>query len=105
MTVLVVAEHDNANLKGATLNAVTAARKIGGPVHLLVAGSGCAGAAAAAAKVAGVDRVRMVDAPHYAHPLAENIAALVVSLAEPYSHILAPATTTGKNFMPRVAAS
>jgi electron transfer flavoprotein alpha subunit len=104
MTVLVVAEHDNTGLKAATLNAVTAAAKIGAPVHLLVAGSGCGGAAAAAAKVAGVAKVRVADAPHYAHPLAEALSALVVSLAQDYTHILAPATTTGKNFMPRVAA-
>jgi electron transfer flavoprotein alpha subunit len=104
MTVLVVAEHDNASLKGATLNAVTAAQQIGGPVHILVAGSGCVGVAAAAAGIPGIEKVRMVDAPHYAHPLAESLAALVVELAEGYSHILAPATTTGKNFMPRVAA-
>jgi electron transfer flavoprotein alpha subunit len=104
MTALVVAEHDNASLRGATLNAVTAAQQIGGPVHILVAGSGCAGAAAAAARIPGIEKVRVVDAPHYAHPLAESLAALVVELAEDYSHILAPATTTGKNFMPRVAA-
>ena len=104
MTVLVVAEHDNASLKGATLNAVTAAQQIGGGVHILVAGSGCAGAATAAARIPGIEKVRVVDAPHYAHPLAESVAALVVELAEGYSHLLAPATTTGKNFMPRVAA-
>ena len=104
MTVLVVAEHDNASLKAATLNAVAAAVEIGGPVHVLVAGSACGGAAAAAAKVAGVAKVRVADAPHYAHPLAENLTALVVSMAQDYSHILTPATTTGKNFMPRVAA-
>jgi electron transfer flavoprotein alpha subunit len=104
MAVLVIAEHDNASIKPATLNAVTAAQKIGGPVHMLVAGSACGGAAAAAAKIAGVVKVRVADAPHYAHPLAESLAALVVALAEGYSHLLAPATTTGKNFMPRVAA-
>jgi electron transfer flavoprotein alpha subunit len=104
MTVLVVAEHDNAGLRAATLNTVTAAQQIGGPVHLLVAGGDCSGAAAAAARVPGVEKVRVADAPHYAHPLAESIAALVVALAEGYSHILAAATTTGKNFMPRVAA-
>ena len=104
MATLVFAEHDNAHLKGATLNAVTAAVKIGGPVHVLVAGSGCAAVTEAAAKVAGVEKVLVADAPHYAHPLAENLAALVVSLAGGYSHIVAPATTTGKNFMPRVAA-
>ena len=104
MATLVFAEHDNAHLKGATLNAVTAAVKIGGPVHVLVAGSGCGAVTEAAAKVAGVEKVLVADAPHYAHPLAENLAALVVSLAGGYSHIVAPATTTGKNFMPRVAA-
>ncbi len=104
MAVLVIAEHDNASIKPATLNAVTAAQEIGGPVHILVAGSACGGAAAAAAKIAGVVKVRVADAPHYAHPLAESLAALVVALAEGYSHLLAPATTTGKNFMPRVAA-
>ncbi|HEY7758447.1 MAG TPA: FAD-binding protein [Burkholderiales bacterium] len=104
MTVLVVAEHDNAGLRAATLNAVTAAQQIGGPVHILVAGSNCGGAAAAAARVPGVEKVRVADAPHYAHPLAESIGALVVALAEGYAHILAAATTTGKNFMPRVAA-
>ena len=81
-----------------------AAQKIGGPVHILVAGSGCSGAAQAAAKIAGVEKVRVADSAQYAHPLAESLAALVVSLADGYSHILAPATTTGKNFMPRVAA-
>ena len=104
MATLVFAEHDNAHLKGATLNAVTAAVKIGGPVHVLVAGSGCGAVTEAAAKVAGVEKVLVADAPHHAHPLAENLAALVVSLAGGYSHIVAPATTTGKNFMPRVAA-
>jgi electron transfer flavoprotein alpha subunit len=104
MTTLVVAEHDNQSIKPATLNAVTAAVKIGGPIHILIAGSNCGGAAQAAAKIAGVEKVRVADATHYAHPLAENLASLVVSLAQGYSHILAPATTTGKNFMPRVAA-
>jgi electron transfer flavoprotein alpha subunit len=104
MTTLVVAEHDNQSIRPATLNAVTAAVEIGGPVHVLVAGSNCGAAAQAAAQIAGVEKVRVADAPHYAHPLAENLAALVVSLATQYSHILAPATTTGKNFMPRVAA-
>jgi electron transfer flavoprotein alpha subunit len=104
MATLVVAEHDNAVLKGATLNAVTAAVKCGGPVHVLVAGSGCGAVAQAAAQIAGVEKVRVADAPHYAHPLAENLAALVVSLSGEYSHLVAAATTTGKNFMPRVAA-
>jgi electron transfer flavoprotein alpha subunit len=104
MATLVLAEHDNAQLKGATLNAVSAAVKLGGPVHVLVAGSGCAAVAQAAAKIAGVEKVRVADASHYAHPLAENLAALVVALADGYSHLLAAATTTGKNVMPRVAA-
>jgi electron transfer flavoprotein alpha subunit len=104
MAVLVIAEHDNASLKPATLNAVTAAQKIGGPVHVLVAGSGCDGATQAATKIAGVEQVRVADAAAYAHPLAESLAALVVSIADGYTHIVAPATTTGKNFMPRVAA-
>ena len=104
MTTLVVAEHDNAALKPSTLNTAGAAAKIGQPVHVLVAGHGCAGAAEAAAKIQGVAKVRVVDAPPYAHPLAENLAALVVSMANAYSHIIAPATTFGKNFLPRVAA-
>lgn len=104
MAILVIAEHDNATLKGATLNTVSAAQKIGAPIHVLVAGSNCGAVAQAAAHIAGVEKVRVADAPHYAHPLAENLAALVVALAPDYSHILAAATTTGKNFMPRVAA-
>jgi len=104
MAALVIAEHDNAALKPSTLNTVSAALKIGGPVHVLVAGDQCANAAAAAAKIQGIEKVRVADARQYAHPLAESLAALVVSLAEGYSHILAPATTFGKNFLPRVAA-
>ena len=104
MAILVIAEHDNASIKPATLNAVTAAAKIGGEIHLLVAGSACAAAAAAAANVAGVTKVRVADAAHYADQSAENIAALVVANAAGYSHIVSPATTGGKNFMPRVAA-
>jgi electron transfer flavoprotein alpha subunit len=104
MAILVIAEHDNASLKPATLNAVTAAAKIGGEIHVLVAGSGCAAAAEAAAKVVGVSKVRVADAAHYADQSAENIAALVLANAAGYSHIVAPATTGGKNFMPRVAA-
>lgn len=103
MTVLVVAEHDNAALKSATLHAVTAGAKLG-DVHLLVAGSGCAPVADAAAKVAGVAKVLVADAPAYAHPLAELLTPLIVSLAPAYSHILAASTTNGKNVMPRVAA-
>ncbi len=104
MAILVVAEHDNVALRASTLNTVTAAAKVGGPVHVLVAGHQCGGAAQAAAKVAGVEKVLVADVAQYAHPLAENLASLVVALAGGYSHILAPATTTGKNFMPRVAA-
>jgi electron transfer flavoprotein alpha subunit len=104
MTTLVVAEHDNAALKPSTLNTITAAVAIGAPVHVLVAGHQCVGAAQAAAKVQGVAKVRVADAPGYAHLLAENLGALVVSLAQGYGHILAPATTFGKNFLPRVAA-
>ena len=105
MGILVIAEHDNDSLKPATLNAVTAAAQIGGEIHLLVAGKGCAAAADAAAKISGVAKVLLADAPQYADHLPENIAALVVARATGYSHILAAATTAGKNFMPRVAAS
>ncbi len=104
MSVLVVAEHDGSALKPATLNAVAAGRAIAEEVDLLVAGSGCAGAAEAAARVEGVRKVLVADAPEYAHQIAENLAPLVVSLAEGYEHLLAPATTFGKNVMPRVAA-
>ncbi len=103
MSVLVVAEHDNAELKPATLNVVTAAAKIDGDVHVLVAGSGCDAVAQAAAGVAGVAKVRVADDAAYAHQLAENVAPLIVSLAGDYSHILAPATAAGKNIMPRAA--
>ncbi|MDX2224077.1 MAG: FAD-binding protein [Rhodospirillaceae bacterium] len=104
MACLVVAEHTNTDIRPATLCAVTAAQKIGGDIHVLIAGKGCAGAAAAAAKIAGVSKVRVADTDALAHPLAEPLAAQIVALAGEYSHILAPATTTGKNVMPRVAA-
>ena len=104
MACLVLAEHDNASLKGATLNTVTAAVKCGGDVHVLVAGSGCAAVAQAAAQIAGVAKVLVADAPHLADALAENVAAQIVSMAGAYSHILAPATANGKNILPRVAA-
>lgn len=104
MTILVIAEHDNVSLKTATLNTVAAAARIGGDIHVLVAGGGCAAVASAAAAVQGVSKVLVADAAHYAEQTAENMAALVVSLAAGYSHILAPATTQGKNFLPRVAA-
>ena len=104
MTILVIAEHDNASLKASTLNTITAAQKIGGDIHVLVAGSGCGAAAEAAAKIAGVAKVRVADAAHYGDQTAENLAALVVAHAGEYSHIAAPATAFGKNFMPRVSA-
>ena len=104
MSILVIAEHDNVSIKSATLNAVTAAARIGGEVHLLVAGKGCAAVADEAAKIAGVAKVLLADAPQYADQLPENVAALVVAKAAGYSHILAAATTAGKNFMPRAAA-
>jgi len=103
MSVLVVAEHDKDGLKPATLNTVTAAHALG-DITLLVAGSDCRAAADQAAKVDGVSRVLLADADCYAHALAEPLAALVVGLAGDYGHILTPATTFGKNFMPRVAA-
>ena len=104
MPALVLAEHDNAQLKPASLNVVTAAAKAGGQVHVLVAGSGCAAVAQQAAHVAGVTKVLVADAPHLAHQLAENVAAQVVAVAQGYSHVFAAATATGKNVMPRVAA-
>ena len=104
MSILVIAEHDNASLKAATLNTVTAAAKIGGEIHVLVAGADCGAAAEAAAKVAGVAKVKVADAPHYGDQLAENLAALIQAQAGGYTHILAPATSNGKNTLPRVAA-
>ena len=104
MSILVIAEHDNASLKASTLNTVAAAQRIGGEIHVLVAGCGCAAVAAAAAKIAGVAKVRQADAAHYADQTAENVAALIVANASGYTHILAPATGAGKNMLPRVAA-
>ena len=104
MSILVIAEHDNAELKGATLNTVAAAKAIGGDIDVLVAGSGCAAAAEAAAKVEGVSKVLVADNAAYEHQLAENVAKLVADLGKNYSHVLAPATTTGKNMLPRAAA-
>lgn len=104
MSILVIAEHDNTELKGATLNTVAAAQKIGGDITILVAGENCRAVADAAAKVAGVSRVLVADNAAYGHFLAENLAALVNELAGDYSHVLVAASTTGKNFMPRVAA-
>jgi electron transfer flavoprotein alpha subunit len=104
MAILVIAEHDNATLKGATLNTITAAAKIGGDVEVLVAGSGCGAAAEAASKVAGVAKVLVADNAAYEYQLAENMGELVAELGKGYSHILAAATTTGKDFLPRAAA-
>jgi electron transfer flavoprotein alpha subunit len=102
--ILVVAEHDNASLRKATLHAVAAAQKIGGELHMLVAGHQAQPAARAAAQVAGIAKVLHADAPHLADFLAENVATLLVALAKGYSHVLAPSTSNGKNVMPRVAA-
>ncbi|MBA3034357.1 MAG: FAD-binding protein [Gammaproteobacteria bacterium] len=104
MSILVIAEHDHAALKAATLNTVAAAAKLGGDIHVLVAGANCAAAAQAAAALAGVAQVKLADAPIYAEQTAENVAALIVANAEGYTHIIAPATTFGKNLLPRVAA-
>ncbi|MBK6613165.1 FAD-binding protein [Ottowia sp.] len=104
MTALVIAEHDNASIKGATLNTVTAAAACGGDVHVLVAGHNAGGAAQAAAQIAGVAKVLHADAEGLAHGLAENVTAQVLALAGNYSHILFPATAGGKNVAPRVAA-
>lgn len=104
MTILVIAEHTNAALAAATLNTVAAAQKIGGDIHVLVAGAGVGAAAEAAAKVAGVSKVLVADNAAFAHQLPENVAPLIAELGKGYSHILAPATTNGKNFLPRVAA-
>ncbi|MBA4263300.1 MAG: electron transfer flavoprotein subunit alpha, partial [Comamonadaceae bacterium] len=104
MTALVIAEHDNASLKGATLNTVTAAAACGGDVHILIAGHNAAGAAAAAAQVAGVSKVIHADGESLAHGLAENLAAQVLAMAANYSHIVFPSTASGKNTAPRVAA-
>ncbi|RQW28103.1 electron transfer flavoprotein subunit alpha/FixB family protein [Rhodobacteraceae bacterium CH30] len=104
MAILVIAEHDNQSLKAGTLNTITAAGKLGGDVHVLVAGAACAAAADAAKSVAGVAKVLVADAAQYAHGLAENLAPLVIDLAKGYSHVLAPASSFGKNLLPRVAA-
>jgi electron transfer flavoprotein alpha subunit len=104
MAVLVVAEHDNKAIRKATLNAVAAAQKLGSDIHVLVAGHQAGEAAKAASQISSVKKVLHADAPHLADFLAENVAALLVSLAKGYSHVLAPATSNGKNVMPRVAA-
>lgn len=104
MSILIVAEHDNASLNVATLNTVAAAQAIGGDITVLVAGAACGDAANEAAKVAGVNKVLQADNAVYEHQLAENVAPLVAELGKDYAHVLAPATTAGKNLMPRVAA-
>lgn len=104
MSILVIAEHNQADLNGATLNTLAAAKAVGGDIHVLVAGSGCAAVADQAAKADGVSKVLLADDAVYEHQLAENLADLVVDLGKDYSHIFASATTTGKDFMPRVAA-
>ncbi|MDB5271570.1 MAG: electron transfer flavoprotein alpha subunit, partial [Hymenobacter sp.] len=104
MTALVIAEHDHASIRPATLNTVTAASQCGGEVHVLVAGFNAAAAAQAASTIAGVTKVIHVEGEHFAHGLAENVAAQVMALAGSYSHLLFPATASGKNIAPRVAA-
>jgi len=104
MRILVIAEHDHAALKAATLHTVGAAQKLGGEIHVLVAGSGCGAVATAASRLSGVTTVKVADAAHYQDQTAENLAALIHAHAAGYTHILAPATTFGKNLLPRVAA-
>lgn len=104
MKILVIAEHDNASLKGATANTVTAASQLGSDITVLVAGAACAPAAESAASLDGVSKVLKADASEYEHQLAENISDLIVQIAGDYDYILAPATTTGKNILPRIAA-
>src|SRR6185503_921589 len=104
MTTLVIAEHDNATLKGATLNTITAAAQVGGDVHVLVAGANAGAVAAAAASVAGVSKLLHADGASLAEQLAENVAAQVLAVASGYSHLFFPATAHGKNVAPRVAA-
>src|SRR5579862_5699164 len=104
MATLVIAEHDNKTLKDATAKVVTAAGQVGGPVHILVAGQGCDAVAQAASKIAGVEKVLVADDALYAKMVAETMETLILSLADKYDAILAPATTNGKNYMPRVAA-
>ena len=104
MSILVIAEHNNAELNAATLNTVAAAKAIGGDIDVLVAGAGCAAVADAAAKVTGVNKVLLADNAAYANLLPENVSLLIAELGKGYSHILAPASTNGKNYLPRVAA-
>ncbi len=104
MSILIIAEHDNSSLKPATLNSVTAAQEIGGDIDILVAGSDCQAAAEQAAQVAGINKVLVADNAAYNNALAENVAPLIAEVGAAYSHILATATTTAKNIMPRAAA-
>lgn len=104
MSILVIAEHDNNSVKGATLNAVAAAQKIGGDIDVLVAGENCADAASSAANISGIRKVLVADNAAYGHQLAENVAPLIAELAPNYTHVLAPATTNGKNYLPRASA-
>lgn len=104
MTVLIIAEHNNSALKPATLNTVTAARQLDDDLHILIAGHNCSGVAEQASSIDGISKVLISDDSTYEHPMPENIAALVLSVANNYSHIVAAATTSGKNYMPRVAA-
>ena len=104
MSILVIAEHDNSSLKPATLNSVTAAQAIGGDIDILVIGSNCQGAAEQAAQVAGISKVLVADNAAYGHQLAENVAPLIAEVGAGYSHVLATATTTAKNILPRAAA-
>src|SRR5690625_3583398 len=104
MSVLVIAEHDNQDLNPVTLNAVAAAAKLDGPIHILVAGKQASSVADAAAQVAGVEKVLLADGEALEHALAENLAKQVVAVAEPYQHIVFPSSTFGKNVAPRVAA-
>ena len=104
MSILVIAEHDNSSLKPATLNSVTAAQAIGGDIDILVVGSDCQGAAEQAANVAGISKVLVADNAAHAHQLAENVAPLIAEVGAAYSHVLATATTTAKNILPRAAA-
>jgi len=104
MSVLIIAEHDNSAIKSATLNTITAASQLGDDLHILVAGSDCSAVAEAAAAIPGISKVLLSEHAAYQHAMPENMAALILSIASDYSHILTPATTNGKNFLPRVAA-
>lgn len=105
MAILVIAEHDNSDLKESTHKTVSAAAEIGGDVHILVAGAGCGGVGESASKISGVAKVLVADDALYAQQIAENMSALVVGLADGYDAVLSPASTSGKNFMPRIAAA